>query len=219
MTGLTLAALAAWDLTGLDRTLAHSVGAASGFPLKDNWVLRQVMHTGARYLSWAIMLLLALSIWWPVRSLRQLTPQARVQLVVTPLVAALTISILKATSATSCPWDLTEFGGVAHYLSHWTRGPDGGPGRCFPAGHASAGFAFIGGYLVFRPVAPALARRWLVASLVAGLALGLAQQWRGAHFMSHTLWTGWICWCVACGMDAAWRTLATHPRAAAVVES
>ena len=28
--------------------------------------------------------------------------------------------------------------------------------------------------------------------------LGLAQQMRGAHFMSHTLWTAWLCW--TCGM-------------------
>jgi len=30
--------------------------------------------------------------------------------------------------------------------------------------------------------------------LQAGFALGLAQQMRGAHFMSHTLWTAWLCW-------------------------
>ena len=47
----------------------------------------------------------------------------------------------------------------------------------------------------------AAARRWLVASLLAGLVLGLAQQWRGAHFMSHTLWTGLACWLVAWAAD------------------
>ena len=30
--------------------------------------------------------------------------------------------------------------------------------------------------------------------MAAGFALGLAQQMRGAHFMSHTLWTAWLCW-------------------------
>jgi membrane-associated PAP2 superfamily phosphatase len=24
--------------------------------------------------------------------------------------------------------------------------------------------------------------------------LGLAQQVRGAHYMSHTLWSAWACW-------------------------
>jgi membrane-associated PAP2 superfamily phosphatase len=52
---------------------------------------------------------------------------------------------------------------------------------------------------------PALARGWLAAAVAAGLVLGLAQQWRGAHFMSHTLWSGWVCWCVAWALDAAAR--------------
>ena len=34
-------------------------------------------------------------------------------------------------------------------------------------------------------------------ALVAGLVLGLAHQVPGAHFMSHTLWTGWLCWTTA----------------------
>jgi membrane-associated PAP2 superfamily phosphatase len=38
-----------------------------------------------------------------------------------------------------------------------------------------------------------MARRWLAAVVIAGLLLGLSQQWRGAHFMSHTLWTAWLC--------------------------
>ena len=57
------------------------------------------------------------------------------------------VSTLKYTSSTSCPWDLSEFGGVARHVSHWALGVlDGGGGKCFPAGHASAGIAFFGGF-------------------------------------------------------------------------
>jgi membrane-associated PAP2 superfamily phosphatase len=35
---------------------------------------------------------------------------------------------------------------------------------------------------------------WLAGAAATGLVLGVAQQMRGAHFMSHTLWTGWLCW-------------------------
>jgi membrane-associated PAP2 superfamily phosphatase len=31
----------------------------------------------------------------------------------------------------------------------------------------------------------------------------VAQQWRGAHFTSHTLWTAWVCWVVAWLVDMA----------------
>jgi membrane-associated PAP2 superfamily phosphatase len=80
--------------------------------------------------------------------------------------------------------------------------PDGGAGHCFPAGHASSGFAFVGGFFAFRKTDPGIARKWLLAALLAGLVLGIAQQLRGAHFMSHTLWTGFICWTLAFAIDA-----------------
>jgi membrane-associated PAP2 superfamily phosphatase len=34
--------------------------------------------------------------------------------------------------------------------------------------------------------------------------LGLAQQWRGAHFMSHTLWSAAVCWMIAWLVHASW---------------
>jgi membrane-associated PAP2 superfamily phosphatase len=101
-----------------------------------------------------------------------------------------------------------QFGGHASWVSHWAWGVrDGGPGHCFPAGHASAAFAFVSGYFVLRSVSPAQARGWLVGSLLAGLLLGAAQQLRGAHFMSHTLWTGWFCWTTAWLVDTVVRML------------
>ena len=45
--------------------------------------------------------------------------------------------------------------------------------------------------------APRVARAWLLGVMAAGLMLGLTQQLRGAHFMSHTLWTAWVCWTTA----------------------
>ena len=152
---------------------------------------------------------LSLAVWWPVGVLRQVDRLQRLQLVLTTLLSLLAVVSIKYISSTSCPWDLAEFGGVARYVSHWTLGVvDGGGAHCFPAGHASAGFAFFGGYFVLRDAAPRAARIWLVATLVVGLVLGISQQARGAHFMSHTLWTAWLCWTIAWLCDGA----ATHLR-------
>jgi membrane-associated PAP2 superfamily phosphatase len=38
---------------------------------------------------------------------------------------------------------------------------------------------------------------WLAVTVLAGTTIGLAQQVRGAHYMSHTLWTGWMSWVLA----------------------
>lgn len=201
-TGLALAALLAWDMAGFDVVLARMVGTSEGFPWRNHWMLTFVLHDGARRIAWVLAAALCIGVRWPVGPLRRLDLGARLQLAVTPLVASFVISALKSASFSSCPWDLDLFGGVARYASHWSAVADGGPGRCFPAGHAAAGFSFIGGYLVFRHVAPAIARAWLIASLAAGAVLGLAQQARGAHFMSHTLWTAFICWCIGLAAEA-----------------
>ena len=199
-----VAVVLAWDATGLDLPLARLAGSADGFPWRDQWLLSSVLHEGARRLSWVVALVLCLSVWWPVGPLARVPQRTRLQLATTTLLAGLTVSLLKVGSLTSCPWELSDFGGFAHYVSHWARVPDGGTGRCFPAGHAASGFSFVGGYFAFRPFDDTVARRWLAGALGVGLVLGLAQQWRGAHFMSHTLWTAAICWCTALAVDAAW---------------
>jgi len=186
------------DAGGLDLALARLAGNSHGFPLKENWFVSVVLHQWARQLAWGIGFWMLAGLWWPTGILRQLSPAARLQWLGSALLALLLINLLKHSSQTSCPWDLAEFGGVANHLSHWAWGqPDGGPGHCFPAGHASAAFAFIGGYFVFRPISAGRARQLLAAVLALGLLIGLAQQLRGAHFTSHTLWTAWLCWTVS----------------------
>ncbi len=196
---VSLAALGAillWDLSGLDLALARLSGGAGGFGLRDDWLLTHIFHTGGRYLAWLLVLGICLAVAWPPDLLRRLPPRRRLQLAVSALVAWLLITLLKSAGHTSCPWDLHQFGGVATFASHWTswRTGDGGAGHCFPAGHATTGFAFVGGWFALREDRPRLARNWLLGAIAAGLLLGIAQQLRGAHFMSHTLWTGWLCW-------------------------
>jgi membrane-associated PAP2 superfamily phosphatase len=158
-----------------------------------------------------MVIALLASIRWPVGFMRALAVRERVQFAASVLASVMAVSLVKYASHTSCPWDLQAFGGVARHVSHWLWATsDGGPGGCFPAGHASAAFAYLGGYFACRRTQPSVARAWLVGSLAAGLVLGVSQQLRGAHYMSHTLWTGWICWAVGFAIDALSRRFATH---------
>jgi len=203
---LALALLLAWDASGLDLPLAYWFGTPAGFPLRDNWFLVKVVHAGGRDLSWLALALLLVGIRWPLGPLRRLGLVQRVQLAASVVLGVGVVSILKNTSHSSCPWDLAAFGGVAHHVSHWAWGVyDGGPGRCFPGGHASAAFAWLGGYFVLRPTAPRAARGWLAAVLALGLVFGWGQQMRGAHYLSHNLWTAWICWSIGWAVDALTR--------------
>ena len=197
---LTLAWLACvvlWDAGGLDLPLARWAGSAKGFAWRSSPALVLWLHEVPRALSMVLLVLLGIGTVWPSGFLRRLARRERVQLVLSILAAIAASTLVKRISSTSCPWDLAEFGGVARYVSHWSWGlRDGGGGHCFPAGHASAAFGFVAGWFVLRRAAPGVATGWLLAALAGGLVLGLAQQLRGAHYLSHTLWTAWICWTV-----------------------
>ena len=89
----------------------------------------------------------------------------------------------------ACPWDMAvaTTQGILWDLSATA-------GHCFPGGHASSGFALLVGYFIYRTTRPKRAYFFLLAALILGFAMGWAQMMRGAHFLSHTLWTGWIIW-------------------------
>ena len=189
--------LLAWDFSGWDMKMASLWGESSGFALRSNWWMVKIMHEGARTLGWIFLLALLLGIWRPWGALRALSTADRGSVFVSVLSALLCITFIKGFSQTSCPWDLQVFGGVAPYVSHWDFWQtDGAGGHCFPAGHASTGFAFMAAYFGLKQNNAPSAWAWLLGALLVGCVLGVSQQMRGAHFMSHTFWTAWLCWTV-----------------------
>ncbi len=191
---LFLAALIAWDISGFDLPLVRMYADASGFALRDDSIMKVVFHEGGRKLTAVVMILLLINIWWPVSFTRQLTRRARIWWFFASLTCLLIAPSLKQLSLTSCPWSLVEFGGTATYLSHWALGQrDGGSGGCFPSGHAAGAFCFFAGWFILRSRAPRAANWWLAITLVAGFIFGWSQMMRGAHYVSHFLWTAWFC--------------------------
>jgi membrane-associated PAP2 superfamily phosphatase len=160
---------------GADRALTSFFydAARNGFPLKDAWLLAVPGHTG---LKWAMLGVWALCLAWGGSLRRGALYMAAI---------ALAVSALKHYSPFSCPWDLLEYGG---------REPQ--TGRCLPAAHPLTGFALFGLYLALRRDRRRAARAVLAAAWVIGLAAGAVQVARGAHFVSHVLWTAWAAWAV-----------------------
>lgn len=201
-TWVVLMCMLAWDFSGFDKTVMHWIAEGGNFVLRDNWWLKTILHTRAKQLAIVVYLGLLVMVWWPRGAFRSLSKLQRIEIVVGITLGLITISTLKQFSLTSCPWDLLDFGGTAIYVSHWQwNTPDGGAGHCFPGGHVSSALAFIGLALPWLAsglgAQRAVGRRLLVVVLLAGLILGLTQTFRGAHYPSHTLWTGFLCWLVA----------------------
>jgi membrane-associated PAP2 superfamily phosphatase len=195
--GLPLLGVVLWDITPADLVIAHWYGTAQGFALQDNYWLSHILHTRARQTGVLLGLVCVVAIWWPVGPLAPLsrcTRRERVWLACMVWVCAAGIATLKASSHTSCPSELQAFGGVARYVWHFATGSDGGPGRCFPSGHASSFFSFLPVFWVLRRYNARRAWQVLAAICVLGLALAWVQVLRGAHYPSHVLWTMWLCW-------------------------
>lgn len=189
-------------LGGGDLWLADHLYALQGdhWALQSHWLTSTVLHEGGRRLS-VLLGLLVLGLW--IISLGnsgwQRWRRPLGTLLLSVLASTVLVSVLKFYSPLHCPWDLQRYGGTLADSAHWP-GTGLASGRCFPSGHASAGYAWLALYFFFAAVKPAWRWPGLVAGLAAGAVFGLAQQLRGAHFLSHDLIAALLCWGVAAGM-------------------
>ena len=84
---------------------------------------------------------------------------------------------LKTLTAVQCPWSLTQFGGHEAFSPLIGERPlTDKPGRCWPGGHASTGFALLALYFALRDRRPRLARWALGLALTLGCVLSLGRM-------------------------------------------
>jgi membrane-associated PAP2 superfamily phosphatase len=195
-----LSALAVIALTNLDVDLARWLffdESSRQWRGASSWVANELLHTGGR---WLVRASVAASILVWLATFSGIAPNCRRAAAFFALAVVFTVAItgwLKTVTNVDCPWDLTVFGGQYPYVPLFADRPDElRYGLCFPAAHASAGYALMALYFVFVERHPSLARAGLAVGIALGLAFGLAQQSRGAHFLSHDLWSAMIAWVV-----------------------
>ena len=87
------------------------------------------------------------------------------------------------------PRQLQLFGGDRPFHQVWERG-EGGQGRSFPSGHASAAFYLIAPYFLLRRRSPRRSRLFLAGGCAYGVLMGTARMVQGGHFLSDVLWAG-----------------------------
>lgn len=106
------------------------------------------------------------------------------------------VASLKATTNIACPRDITDFGGDIPYTYVFDDYPEGmrpnEQQKCFPAGHASGGFALMSLYFLFNTATAR--RRALFISITLGWLMGGYKMIIGDHFLSHTLVTMLLAW-------------------------
>ena len=166
------------------------------FTLRGHPILNVWLHTGIKWVMVCVALVslaLAISAHWLVK----LKPyqSALFWVFIGMVLSTSAVAILKHDSMHACPWDLTIYGGDLPFFDLFKNPPAGTKsGGCFPAGHPSGGFALMAFYFAFRRYRARFAGAMLWLGILMGLAMGLVQIMRGAHFLSHVLWSGWVVW-------------------------
>lgn len=188
------------EIAGIDQAVADQIYRWEGsqWRFKNDWITAVLIHKGGKYFSiamlFSVITLLILSYISPLLTEWKYRLQ---YLLVATILGTLIVSLGKATTNISCPWDFSRYGGTQEYLTLieqlWVRNGS----QCFPAGHASAGFTWVALYFVGYHTKSAW--RWpaLFFALSLGVVFGISQQLRGAHFLSHDLWSFGFCWMVS----------------------
>ncbi len=191
---LSLIALSTdWDLLLADLAFDFS---RKTFPMRDAWSAAVFNHVILKRLFTAMALGFLSAVAWDLASPRQWSWLRRFQLRVIALSAIAVpavISFAKLQSDSHCPWDLARYGGAEPYVRLFESLPAGvTAGHCMPAGHASSALWMISLAMLFVPYRLVYAAGALVFFLLVGFGVGWMQQLRGAHFLTHTLWSMWI---------------------------
>jgi membrane-associated PAP2 superfamily phosphatase len=189
-----------FQYTGVDIWFAHLFydEAHHNWLFKDSWLTSRLLHRdgqltvsliGVGIIIFAIATMLS-------GQLKRYRREA-LFLVLASLTGVAIVGELKRITHIYSPWDLLSFGGKYPHVRLFDPVPGSVPvGHAFPAGHAAGGFALLCFYFLFRIKQPARRYLYLMLAVFTGLVFGIDQDIRGAHMLSHDLFSFAICWSV-----------------------
>lgn len=192
--------LAFFELTNTDLLIQEHLY----LPLEKTWVLkdpglryRAIFYTGIKIPIFIIGIsaLIASIVSWKKKiwnDYRKGLIIVTLTLIILPVSIAL---VGKNLTNVQCPDDLNHFAGRIPYVKlfdHYPINPNSTDGKwprgkCFPAGHASGGFALLSLVCFFKRKRNKVLAFFFAMS--TGWIMAIYQMLRGAHFLSHNLTT------------------------------
>lgn len=163
----------------------------------DNEVLKFIFYDGIKRLLIviAVLLLFGLIIGWKSERMR---PYRRglIIVVLSSIVVPLAVGSLKAVSNIPCPKNLNLFDGTYPHTCVWEKYTAKEchleKQKCWPAGHASGGFALLSLVFLFHSKKNKIAAASI--AMVIGWSMGGYKMLIGDHFLSHTVITMILAW-------------------------
>lgn len=148
-----------------------------------------IFYDGIKYFDMllAIILLGIILLSFKFDSLEKIRKPALI-LLLSLIFVPLIISSMKQITNVYCPKDLAIYGGDKPFIRILEASPKGMKiGKCFPAGHATSGFALMALFFCFEDKKSRLSG--LAVGVSLGWITGMYQMLRGQHFFSHTIFT------------------------------
>ncbi len=163
-------------------------------------VLKFILYDGLKVLLvvFALLVFVALVFFRKTERVRRYHKGLWVVLLTAILVPAV-VGELKTRTNMPCPRDLLIYSGTYPHIKLFEPYPPGfhqaEPMRCYPAGHASGGFALLSLFFLFKT--PRNRRYALLTAMGIGWSSGAYKMLIGDHFLSHTVVTMLLAWLIA----------------------
>ncbi|MBF7682577.1 phosphatase PAP2 family protein [Acinetobacter sp. B5B] len=170
------------------------VNALGQYSYRDNPYLISLGHDGLKYIVICVAVAhLMVFLYLKVTKKNPVLQKICLMVLLSMVCSVSCIAVLKSTSEHACPWSMvsTHLG-----MIQWSQDIHTSA-KCFPGGHASGGFSLIILFFAYRIDYPKIARTGLIFALTLGCLMSLVQMMRGAHFLSHNLWSLWWSWLIA----------------------
>ena len=199
---ILIAVIALFQFSHLDifvQSFFYNFDSKSWLIDKDEPILKFFLYDGMKI----FLILIAVAILFSLIFLRKkkIIQEYKKGLIIVLLSAIfipLMIGSLKAISNTPCPCNIVNFDGIYPDIKVFDSYPKDfvqpSKAKCWPAGHASGGFALMACFFLFKTQLNK--KRALGVALVVGWSMGLYKMLLGDHFLSHTIITMIMAWLI-----------------------
>lgn len=199
---LLISVIAIFQFTDLDifiQSFFYNFDTKNWLIDKDEPILKFFFYDGIKNLLilFAVNILIFL-IFLRKKELIQEYKKGLIIVLLSAIFVPVIIGSLKAISNTPCPCNIVNFNGTYPETKVFDSYPKGfiqtSKAKCWPAGHASGGFALMALFFLFKT--PKNQKRALVVALVIAWSMGLYKMLLGDHFLSHTIITMIMAWLI-----------------------
>ncbi len=172
----------------------------------NQWILDRelqpykfVFYDGIKkFLIFIVVILITVSLlFWKTKLIQEYKKGIFV-VVLSSIFIPLIVGGLKKCTNMPCPKHLVTYGGEYPKTKVWETYPDSfqieKKVKCWPAGHASGGFALLSLFFLFKSRKNKLLS--LIFALGIGWSMGTYKMLIGDHFLSHTILTMIIAWLI-----------------------